>query len=94
MFGANAATCLYLLPDIFAEFQRPVSLVTSAFTEISATKFCSVVKTARSTWALLRCDESDLRVHHILGPFALYGSTRNPLAQRTKLTLEKSRRSR
>ena len=27
MFGANEATCLYLLPDIFAEFQRRYPLV-------------------------------------------------------------------
>src|SRR6266567_1867813 len=27
VFGANEATCLYLLPDIFAEFQRRYPLV-------------------------------------------------------------------
>ena len=51
VFGANEATCLYLLPDIFAEFQRRYPRCTSASIAISATRSCSASKTVRSTSA-------------------------------------------
>src|SRR5467141_1598419 len=55
VFGANEATCLYLLPDIFA----------------------------------LPTKSPNLKVHHIhRDRLRFMVSTRNPLAQRSKLTLE------
>jgi len=55
-FGANEATCLYLLPDILSEFKRryPPSS-TSASIAISATKSCSVLRKVRSISASSPC---------------------------------------
>ena len=49
--GANEATCLYVLPDVFAEYQRLYPRCKSAFIGILATRFCRKWKMARLTSA-------------------------------------------
>jgi len=91
MFGANEATCLYLLPDIFAEFQRRFPLVHISIYRNFSHKILQRVEDGSIDVGIvtLPTKSPNLRVHHIhRDRLRFMVSTRNPLAQRTKLTLE------
>jgi DNA-binding transcriptional LysR family regulator len=91
MFGANEATCLYLLPDIFAEFQRRFPLVHISIYRNFSHKILQRVEDGSIDVGIvtLPTKSPNLRVHHIhRDRLRFMVSTRNPLAQRSKLTLE------
>ena len=58
VFGANEATCLYLLPDISLNFSAATRSSTSAFTATSATKSSSASRTAPWMSASSLCPSS------------------------------------
>jgi len=91
MFGANEATCLYLLPDIFAEFQRRFPLVHISIYRNFSHKILQRVEDGSIDVGIvtLPTKSPNLKVHHIhRDRLRFMVSTRNPLAQRSKLTLE------
>jgi DNA-binding transcriptional LysR family regulator len=91
MFGANEATCLYLLPDIFAEFQRRFPLVHISIYRNFSHKILQRVEDGSIDVGIvtLPTKSPNLRVHHIhRDRLRFMVSTRNPLAQRSKLTLQ------
>src|SRR6201990_219201 len=91
MFGANEATCLYLLPDIFAEFQRRFPLVHISIYRNFSHKILQRVEDGSIDVGIvtLPAKSPNLRVHHIhRDRLRFMVSTRNPLAQRSKITLE------
>jgi DNA-binding transcriptional LysR family regulator len=91
MFGANEATCLYLLPDIFAEFQRRFPQVHISIYRNFSHKILQRVEDGSIDVGIvsLPTKSPNLRVHHIhRDRLRFMVSTRNPLAQRSKLTLE------
>jgi DNA-binding transcriptional LysR family regulator len=91
MFGANEATCLYLLPDIFAEFQRRFPLVHISIYRNFSHKILQRVEDGSIDVGIvtLPTKSPNLRVHHIhRDRLRFMVSTRNPLAHRSKLTLE------
>jgi len=49
--GANEATCLYVLPEIFAEYHRMYPAVQISIYRNFSTKFCRRSRMDRSTWA-------------------------------------------
>jgi DNA-binding transcriptional LysR family regulator len=91
MFGANEATCLYLLPDIFAEFQRRFPLVHISIYRNFSHKILQRVEDGSIDVGIvtLPTKSPNMKVHHIhRDRMRFMVSTRNPLAQRSKLTLE------
>jgi LysR family transcriptional regulator, low CO2-responsive transcriptional regulator len=91
MFGANEATCLYLLPDIFAEFQRRFPLVHISIYRNFSHKILQRVEDGSIDVGIvtLPTKSPNLKVHNIhRDRLRFMVSTRNPLAQRSKLTLE------
>ncbi len=91
VFGANEATCLYLLPDIFAEFQRRFPLVHISIYRNFSHKILQRVEDGSIDVGIvtLPTKSPNLKVHHIhRDRLRFMVSTRNPLAQRSKLTLE------
>ena len=91
VFGANEATCLYVLPDIFAEFQKRFPLVHISIFRNFSHKILQRVEDGSIDVGIvtLPTKSPNLKVHHIhRDRMRFMVSTRNPLAQRSKLTLE------
>ena len=91
VFGANEATCLYLLPDIFAEFQRRFPLVHISIYRNFSHKILQRVEDGSIDVGIvtLPTKSPNLKVHQIhRDRLRFMVSTRNPLAHRSKLTLE------
>src|ERR1700680_312255 len=91
LFGANEATCLYLLPDIFADFQRRFPLVHISIYRNFSHKILQRIEDGSIDVGIvtLPAKSPNLKVHHIhRDRLRFMVSTRNPLAQRSKLTLE------
>jgi DNA-binding transcriptional LysR family regulator len=91
MFGANEATCLYLLPDIFAEFQRRHPLVHISIYRNFSHKILQRIEDGTIDVGIVTLPIKALntKVHHIYRDrLRFMVSSRNPLANRTKLTLE------
>src|SRR5438477_5954194 len=91
IFGANEATCLYLLPDIFAEFQRRFPLVHISIYRNFSHKILQRIEDGSIDIGIvtLPTKSPKLKVHHIhRDRLRFMVSTRNPLAHRTKITLE------
>jgi DNA-binding transcriptional LysR family regulator len=91
LFGANEATCLYLLPDIFAEFQRRFPQVHISIYRNFSHKILQRIEDGSVDVGIvtLPTKSPNLRVHHIhKDRLRFMVSTRNPLAHRTKITLE------
>ena len=91
VFGANEATCLYLLPDIFAEFQRRYPQVhISIYRNFSHKILERVVDGSVDVgFVSLPLKAPNLKVHHIYRDrMRFMVSVKNPLAQRSKVTLE------
>ncbi len=91
LFGANEATCLYLLPDIFAEFQRRYPLVHISIYRNFSHKILQRIEDGSIDVGIvtLPIKSVNTKVHHIYRDrLRFMVSTRNPLANRTKITLE------
>jgi DNA-binding transcriptional LysR family regulator len=91
LFGANEATCLYLLPDIFAEFQRRYPLVHISIYRNFSHKILQRIEDGTIDVGIVTLPIKALntKVHHIYRDrLRFMVSTRNPLASRTKITLE------
>jgi DNA-binding transcriptional LysR family regulator len=91
LFGANEATCLYLLPDIFAEFQRRYPLVHISIYRNFSHKILQRIEDGTIDVGIVTLPIKALntKVHHIYRDrLRFMVSTRNPLAHRTKITLE------
>src|ERR1700756_4356911 len=91
VFGANEATCLYLLPDIFAEFQRRFPLVHISIYRNFSHKILQRIEDGSIDIGIvtLPAKSPNLKVHHIhRDRLRFMVSTRNPLAHRTKIPLE------
>jgi DNA-binding transcriptional LysR family regulator len=91
LFGANEATCLYLLPDIFAEFQRRYPLVHISIYRNFSHKILQRIEDGSIDVGIVTLPIKSLntKVHHIYRDrLRFMVSTRNPLANRTKITLE------
>jgi len=90
VFGANEATCLYLLPDIFAEFQRRYPLVQISIYRNFSHKILQRVEDGSVDVGIvtLPIKSPNLKVHHIYKDrLRFMVSARNPLAHRSKITL-------
>jgi len=91
VFGANEATCLYLLPDIFAEFQQKYPLVHISIYRNFSHKILQRVEDGSVDVGIVTMPvrSPNLRVHSIYKDrLRFMVSTRNPLAHRSKITLE------
>lgn len=91
MFGANEATCLYLLPDIFAEFQKRYPLVHISIYRNFSHKILQRIEDGTIDVGIVTLPIKALntKVHHIYRDrLRFMVSTQNPLANRTKITLE------
>jgi DNA-binding transcriptional LysR family regulator len=91
LFGANEATCLYLLPDIFAEFQRRYPLVHISIYRNFSHKILQRIEDGTIDVGIVTLPIKALntKVHHIYRDrLRFMVSTRNPLANRSKITLE------
>jgi DNA-binding transcriptional LysR family regulator len=91
LFGANEATCLYLLPDIFAEFQRRYPLVHISIYRNFSHKILQRIEDGTIDVGIvtLPIKAMNTKVHHIYRDrLRFMVSTRNPLANRSKITLE------
>lgn len=91
VFGANEATCLYLLPEIFAEFQRKYPLVHISIYRNFSHKILQRIEDGTIDVGIVTLPIKALntKVHHIYRDrLRFMVSTRNPLASRTKITLE------
>ena len=91
LFGANEATCLYLLPDIFAEFQRRYPLVHISIYRNFSHKILQRIEDGTIDVGIVTLPIKALntKVHHIYRDrLRFMVSSRNPLASRSKLTLE------
>jgi len=91
VFGANEATCLYLLPDIFAEFQRKYPQVHISIYRNFSHKILQRVEDGSVDVGIvtLPLKSANLKVHHIYKDrLRLLVSAKNPLAGRAKVTLE------
>ena len=90
VFGANEATCLYLLPDMFAEFQRRYPLVQVSIYRNFSHKILQRVEEGLVDVGIvtLPVKSPTLKVHHIYKDrLRFMVSTRNPLASRSHVTL-------
>jgi DNA-binding transcriptional LysR family regulator len=91
LFGANEATCLYLLPDIFAEFQRRYPLVHISIYRNFSHKILQRIEDGTIDVGIVTLPIKALntKVHHIYRDrLRFMVSTRNPLASRSKITLQ------
>ena len=91
LFGANEATCLYLLPDIFAEFQRRYPLVHISIYRNFSHKILQRIEDGTIDVGIVTLPIKALntKVHHIYRDrLRFMVSSRNPLASRSKITLE------
>jgi DNA-binding transcriptional LysR family regulator len=91
VFGANEATCLYLLPDIFAEFQRRYPLVHISIYRNFSHKILQRVEEGSIDVGIvtLPVKSPNLKTHVInRDRLRFMVSSRNPLAQRARVTLE------
>jgi DNA-binding transcriptional LysR family regulator len=91
LFGANEATCLYLLPDIFAEFQRRYPLVHISIYRNFSHKILQRIEDGTIDVGIVTLPIKALntKVHHIYRDrLRFMVSAQNPLASRTKITLE------
>lgn len=91
VFGANEATCLYLLPDIFAEFQRRYPLVHISVYRNFSHKILQRVEDGSVDVgiATMPVKSPNLKVHHIYRDRVRFMvSAKNPLAGRSKITLD------
>src|SRR6266446_5070612 len=90
VFGANEATCLYLLPNIFAEFQRRYPLVHISIYRNFSHKILQRVEDGSIDVGIvtLPIKAPNLKVHHIYKDrLRFMVSAKNPLANRSKITL-------
>src|ERR1700674_5454211 len=90
LFGANEATCLYLLPDIFAEFQRRYPLVHISIYRNFSHKILQRIEDGSADVGIvtLPIKSPNLKMHHIYKDrLRFMVSSRNPLAHRSKITL-------
>lgn len=90
VFGANEATCLYLLPDIFAEFQKRYPLVHISIYRNFSHKILQRVEDGSVDVGIvtLPIKAPNLKMHHIYKDrLRFMVSARNPLAHRSKITL-------
>src|SRR5450432_3238973 len=91
LFGANEATCLYLLPDIFAEFQRRFPLVHISIYRNFSHKILQRIEEGSLDVGIvtLPTKSPNLRVHNIhKDRLRFMISAKNPLANKAKVTLE------
>src|SRR5258708_18537628 len=91
VFGAKEATCLYLLPDIFAEFQQRYPQVHISIYRNFSHKILQRVEDGSVDLGIvtLPVKSPNLKVHSIYRDrLRFMVSTRNPLAHRSKITLE------
>jgi DNA-binding transcriptional LysR family regulator len=90
-FGANEATCLYLLPDIFGEFQRRYPLVNISIYRNFSHKILQRLEEGSLDLGIvtLPVKSPNLKMHIInRDRLRFMVSTKNPLAQKAHLTLE------
>jgi len=90
-FGANEATCLYLLPDIFGEFQRRYPLVNISIYRNFSHKILQRLEEGSLDLGIvtLPVKSPNLKIHVInRDRLRFMVSTKNPLAQKSHLTLE------
>ena len=91
MFGANEATCLYLLPDILSEFKRRYPLVHISIYRNFSHKILQRLEEGSLDLGIvtLPLKSPNLKMHVInRDRLRFMVSTKNPLAQRTHVTLE------
>ena len=91
VFGANEATCLYVLPDIFAEFQRRYPLVHISIYRNFSHKILQRLEDGSVDVGIVTMPvkSPNLRSHHIYRDrMRFMVSSRNPLAHRSKITLD------
>src|SRR5271168_4974170 len=91
VFGANEATCLYLLPDIFAEFQRRYPQVHISIFRSFSHKIVQRIEDGTIDVGIVTIPlkSPTLRVHHIYRDrLRFMVSSKNPLANRAHVTLE------
>jgi DNA-binding transcriptional LysR family regulator len=91
VFGANEATCLYLLPNIFAEFQRRYPLVHISIYRNFSHKILQRVEEGSIDVGIvtLPVKSPTLKMHVInRDRLRFMVSAKNPLAQRGRVTLE------
>jgi DNA-binding transcriptional LysR family regulator len=91
LFGANEATCLYLLPDIFAEFQRRYPQVHISIYRNFSHKILQRLEDGSIDVGIvtLPAKSPNLKVHPIhRDRVRLMVSAKNPLAERSKITMD------
>ena len=91
LFGANEATCLYLLPDIFAEFQRRYPQVHISIYRNFSHKILQRLEDGSIDVGIvtLPAKSPNLKVHPIhRDRVRLMVSAKNALAQRSKITMD------
>src|ERR1700731_486900 len=90
-FGANEATCLYLLPDILAEFQRRYPLVHISIYRNFSHKILQRLEEGSLDLGIvtLPVKSPNLKMHVInRDRLRFMVSSKNPLAQKARVTLE------
>jgi DNA-binding transcriptional LysR family regulator len=90
-FGANEATCLYLLPDILAEFQRRYPLVQISIYRNFSHKILQRLEEGSLDLGIvtLPVKSPNLKIHTINRDLLRFMvSAKNPMAQRSHVTLE------
>ncbi len=90
-FGANEATCLYVLPDIFAEFQRRFPLVHISIYRNFSHKILQRIEEGSLDLGIvtLPTKSPNLKVHLIhRDRLRFMVSSKNPLASKSKVTLD------
>jgi DNA-binding transcriptional LysR family regulator len=90
-FGANEATCLYLLPDILSEFKRRYPLVHISIYRNFSHKILQRLEEGSLDLGIvtLPLKSPNLKMHVInRDRLRFMVSTKNPLAQRNHVTLE------
>jgi DNA-binding transcriptional LysR family regulator len=90
-FGANEATCLYLLPDILAEFQRRYPLVQISIYRNFSHKILQRLEEGSLDLGIvtLPVKSPNLKIHTInRDRLRFMASAKNPMAQRSHVTLE------
>ena len=90
VFGANEATCLYLLPEIFADYQRRYPLVQMSIYRNFSHKILQRLEDGSIDVGIVTMPvrSPNLRVHPVFRDrLMLMVSVRNPLASRKRVTL-------
>ena len=91
MFGANEATCLYLLPDILSEFKRRYPLVHISIYRNFSHKILQRLEDGSLDLGIvtLPLKSPNLKMHIInRDRLRFMVSTKNPFSQRTHVTLD------